>query len=341
MLGGTDDETIFRVSEADDPDTYLGTTGFVKPSQNDGERAICAREFRTQLYLFKEHAGFLVNDDAANPSDWTVDKRWDRVGPVGPWAVDVNESFMVFLDTSGLYYYDGSLPANISDEICTVNSQVWGRINWQVAEKFWVFIDTEQNEIQVGVAFDQSTVPNKILKMSFINGVKQGARKWSIDDIPANKALLAYRNLPSSPSSTTPTDNRIAIKQIIFLSSNPDGAINLADPMSFTDNGNSIDCRYQTGYYEEPGVMQIGAIGIVGMGSGGLIVKIRKDEKTAKTLDRKVKLITDSVEASIIKTTWSSPYFSIEFSNGNNPGDWFYLSEANLYTRTLFKTRRP
>lgn len=192
--GGVDDETIFRVSEPDDPETYLGTTGFIRPSQNDGERAVCAREFRAQLYLFKEHAGFLVYPDAAAPSSWTIEMKWNRVGPVGPWAVDVSELFMVFLDKSGVYLYDGTAPVDISDEISSLDSSWWKRVNWCVKHRFWVLIDTDLSEIHVGVALDQAETPSHVFKCSYVNGLKK--RKWSVDYIPASKAIKVERFLP-------------------------------------------------------------------------------------------------------------------------------------------------
>jgi hypothetical protein len=337
--GGEDDATIFRVSEADDPETYLGSTGFIKPSQNDGERAICAREFRSQLYLFKETAGFLTYNDAANPSDWTVEKRWDRVGPVGPWAVDTSESFMIFLDQSGVYKMDGSIPVCISDEVSSIDSRIWSRINFQVQRKFWVFIDTDLDEIHVGVALDGSTEVNRILKCNYLLGFTPNSRKWSMDTIPSTRMLKIQRNLPACPNPNQAIDPRIAVSQIIHLSANNDGSINLVDPASFVDNGLAIDSKYQTGYHEGEGVLQIGGIGLNARGNGNLQISVLKDQSHRKTITRQ--LPQDGVlMGEVIKTNGQSPWWALEFANNNVAGAWFEVTRCDLYVRTIYKTRR-
>lgn len=336
---GIDDATIFRLSEADDPGSYLGSTGFIKPAQNDGEVAVCAREFRSQLYLFKETAGFLTYNDAVNPSDWTVEKRWDRVGPVGPWAVDVNERFMIILDQSGVYLMDGSIPNCISDEISSVDSIIWQRINWQVKQKFWVFIDTDLDDIHVGVAVDGSTEVNMILRCNYVLGLSAGSRKWSYDDLPSSRMVQIQRTLPASPNPSTPVDSRIANSQILHLSNNYDGKINLVDPSSFMDNGNAVNSVYQTGYYEEPGVMQVGGIGLSMKGQGSCQVSILKQSNKRITLPRLLETGWVLVGA-VAKCTGQSPWFAVEFSNNNVAGNWFEVTGCDLYVRKMWKARR-
>jgi hypothetical protein len=331
--GGRGNRTIFFVSEQDDPETYLGSTGFIDPNQNNGEFAVCAREFKSQLYLFKETAGFLAYNDAANPSDWTVEKRWDRVGPVGPWAVDVNEEFMIILDHSGVYHVDSSIPNCISDEISSNDAETWARINFNVQQKFWVFIDNNLNEIHVGVAVDGATEVNAILKCNYLNGIGANQRKWSIDYLPTTRMIEVKRTIPAN------VDPRIKSSQILHLSSNFDSSINLVDPASYNDNGNGINSVYQTGYYEEEGEMQIGGVGINASGQGNVIVSIVKGKDDETLLPRQLNL-KDEQQGEVIKCRGTSPWFSLKFSNNNIAGNWFEITRCDLYVRTMFKTRR-
>lgn len=143
-----------------------------------------------------------------------------------------------------------------------------------------------------------------------------------------------------TPPPEVAEDERCPTSQILFLSGSHDGMINLQDLNSFTDNGGAIDSRYQTGYYEETGVMQLGGVTATARGQGKMRLAVRKDEETVIELQRPLSL-KSALKAKLIKLAKSSPFWSVEVSNGSNPGDWFEITELGLEVRKIFATRRP
>jgi hypothetical protein len=75
------------ISLAADSESYYGDTSPIQVANGNGQRCICAREFQGTLFSLKERSGFTISPTATDPSTWSVQQRWEGVGPCGPRAV--------------------------------------------------------------------------------------------------------------------------------------------------------------------------------------------------------------------------------------------------------------
>ncbi|MGH8358207.1 MAG: hypothetical protein ACRESF_11995, partial [Pseudomonas sp.] len=179
--------------------------------------------------------------------------------------VDVCTNFMLFVHRSGVWVFEGGQPYKISKEI----PQIWKRINWAAQQTIWVKIDDETREVRIGVPTNQSTVPDKIIKLNYEElpawvppsfappihfspyiGKEIAAGecyKWSVDDIAANVCIRCERTLPM-PANGWPLDFDLKTvpSQILLGSSNTDGAVAAIIPGTLDDNGGGIDSYYET-----------------------------------------------------------------------------------------------
>lgn len=246
----------WRVSLLDDPESVYGGSGIVQAAENDGSRRTAVREYDSIVYLMKERSGHVMSPSADDPNKWQVVQKWPGSGPCGPRAVDVCPRFMAYVHRSGLYIFQGTLPERISKEVPIT----WKRINWKYQQTIWVQIDEEVQEIRIGVPLDQSTVPSHVLKVNYEESptfsppihfspyigkeIAAGeCYKWSVDDIAANLAIRAERALVNPPAIIDPAT---AQSQILYASSNEDGAVSAITPFIFDDNGEGIDSVVET-----------------------------------------------------------------------------------------------
>jgi len=243
----------FYCSLLGDPESIYGNVNsIIQVAENDGTRAVTAREFQAIVYLLKEKSGHVLTASADNPGNWNVAKQWDGSGPCGPRAVDVGTSFMCYVHRSGVWIFMSGKPFRISKEIPIT----WSKINWAYQHTIWVMIDDETCEIRIGVPYGQSTVPNIQLRLNFEQSpdfappihyssfigktvALADAYKWSIDDIPANLCVRAERPLAAPLAQNL--DPATSQSQILHASSNADGAVSAVIPFQFDDNGVGID----------------------------------------------------------------------------------------------------
>lgn len=250
-------------SLAADPESYYGDTSVISVGNDDGERAWCVREYRSVLYSLRERSGFEITPSSGDPSTWSVNNRWQKVGPCGPRAVDVCGQFMIFVHSSGIYKFENDYPELVSKEI----PRFWNTINWQAAQTIWVAIDVEWHEIHIGLPVGGSTVPNVVLVLNYEEGWNnpllfsrysgkeqtiEQARKYSIwTNITAFLGARLYRSITGEPlpvEGPVQTEEEIGreyISQFLYASSAPDGTVQAITPGVYNDNGAGIDSRYE------------------------------------------------------------------------------------------------
>src|SRR5215469_12806758 len=102
------------VSLPADPESFYGDTSPVQPGQLDGQNTICWRDFRGTSYSLKERSGYIVEVSENDPSTWQTVKKWEGVGPCGPRAAAVCNTFMCFAHRSGFYVFFGDAPQRVS-----------------------------------------------------------------------------------------------------------------------------------------------------------------------------------------------------------------------------------
>jgi len=251
------------VSLAADPESYYGDTSVIEVGTDDGERAWCVREYQGVLYSLRERSGFELSPSTADPSTWSVTRRWVKVGPCGPRAVDVCGRFMIFVHSSGVWKYEQTAPELVSKEL----PRWWNTINWTAAQSIWVAIDEQEHEVRMGFPVGNSTIPNVILTLNYEEGWNnpllfsrysgkeitiEQCRKFSVDNIQGYLGQRVYRTITGEP---IPNEGPVSINeqtaqqyisQFLIASAGPDGTVQAVSPGIYNDNGAGIDCQYES-----------------------------------------------------------------------------------------------
>lgn len=228
------------ISLPGDPETVMGSTGTLEVAETDGQNLMGFVDWHGIQYALKEASGHEVNPSNDDPVNWTYTKRWDGVGPCGLRAFDSNMRFIVFVHRTGVWVFMGDTPERITKEIPIT----WARVNWAAAQTIWVKIDEDTKEILVGVPLDRATVPSHILSCNYEESVtlnpavhstiysrgkfisSAAARKWSLQDIPANSAIRTIRTVANPPAQFDPA----TIQSQLWFASSFDGAVRASTP---------------------------------------------------------------------------------------------------------------
>lgn len=361
----------WRVSLQGDPESVYDGTGIVQAAENDGTRRTAVREYQSIVYLMKERSGHVMTASTDDPNKWSVVKQWTGSGPCGPRAVDVCSSFMAYVHRSGLWIFTGTQPFRISKEVPIT----WGQINWTYAQTIWVMIDEESQEIRIGVPLGQSTVPNKVLRVNYEESpafappihfspyigkeIAAGeCYKWSVDDIAANLAIRAERTLLNPPKTM---DQATIQSQILYASSDADGAVSAVIPFMFDDNGVGIDWVVESvcpGDNPEGGNLlrpnQLGGVQANIDGNGQLGIEIlalrAKDQKEggpplvgqSQATVGSVLRLPKPCQAGIpysCAARMQNERFRLRITNDKKPGVWGDIKWACIYATPLSSAR--
>jgi hypothetical protein len=345
------------ISLAADSESYYGDTSPIQVANGNGQRCICAREFQGTLYSLKERSGFTISPTATDPSTWSVQQRWEGVGPCGPRAVCVTNDFLFFVHRSGAYAYAPGQPEPqlMTKEIPTL----WSLINWDYEHVIWCCVDDENKEIRIGVPLGDATVPNQTLTMNYMEGLAGpihfsqytdrevamgGTRKWSLDDVAGSVAVRCERGLPENASPF----GALRQSQILIGSSSPDGTVQMIATGVYNDNGSGIDCQYETTCTQDlMSVSMLGGVSINALGEGSMSVSVmvaRGYKDSPQPSGREILLPPFPLTPENWKgysggARGQNERFRLRFTNGTAPNAWFALKYCNLFTRPLFSGR--
>ncbi|MFZ3332390.1 MAG: hypothetical protein WA197_17270 [Candidatus Acidiferrales bacterium] len=152
--------SLVRASSTETPEGYDGVTGIQRIAENNGQGIRAVFTLRNNLYFVKERSLYVTATDGVNePALWQVEEVSNQVGTPSAHGVGAGEEWVVIAGRSGLYYFDGSEPVKLSQEI----QPTWGAINWQYGERLWVQVDTQHKRILVGVPMGSATQRIKCL----------------------------------------------------------------------------------------------------------------------------------------------------------------------------------
>jgi hypothetical protein len=345
------------ISLAADSDSYYGDTSPIQVANGNGQRCICAREFQGTLYSLKERSGFTISPTATDPSTWSVQQRWEGVGPCGPRAVCVTNDFLFFVHRSGAYAYAPGQPEPqlMTKEIPTL----WSLINWDYEHVIWCCVDDENKEIRIGVPLGDATVPNQTLTMNYMEGLNGpihfsqytdreiamgGTRKWSLDDVAGSVAVRCERGLPENASPFA----ALRQSQILIGSSSPDGTVQMVATGVYNDNGSGIDCQYETTCTQDlMAVSMLGGVSINALGEGSMSVSVmvaRGYKDSPQPSGREIMLPPFALTPENWKgysggARGQNERFRLRFTNGTAANAWFALKYCSLFTRPLFSGR--
>ncbi len=252
------------VSLAGDPESFYADASFIATNNSNGERAICVRDYRGSLYSFRERSAYVITPGSGEPNTWPIPvRRWSKVGPCGPRAVDVDDDFIIFAHRSGVYRYTETNPDLTTKEV----PKLWNKINWSVGHLICLKIDRETHTVRILVPTGNSTVPDQELVLNYLEGWQNpihfspyaqrevsmdAARRWSINDVAAYVCDRIERTIPDAPPFLDGIDGVDDLgsswyrTQFVYGSSAPDGSVHAITPGIFQDNGSGIRSDYET-----------------------------------------------------------------------------------------------
>jgi hypothetical protein len=345
------------ISLAADSESFYGDTSPIQVANGNGQRCICAREFQGTLFSLKERSGFTITPTATDPSTWSVQQRWEGVGPCGARAVCVTNEFLFFVHRSGAYAYTPSEPQPklMTKEI----PNLWQSINWDYEHLIWCCVDEENKEIRIGVPVGTATTPNQTLTMNYMEGLSGpvhfsqyagreiamgSARKWSLDDIAGFVAIRCERPLTTTASPF----GSLRQSQILIGSSSPDGTVQMIATGIYNDNGNGINCQYETTSTQDlMNISMLGGVSINALGEQAMLVSVMvargyTDSQGAgpgEILLPPFRLTPENWKGYDAGGRGQNERFRMRFTNGSVPNAWFALKYCSLFTRPLFTAR--
>ena len=239
--------SLIRASATEAPESYDGVSGIMSIAENNGQGMRAAFTLRNNLYFVKERSIYVTADDGVNePALWQVEEVSNQVGTPSAHGIGFGEEWVVIAGRSGLYYFDGSEPIKLSQEI----QPTWDAINWQYGHLIWVQVDVQHKRILVGVPTASATQPNQILMLDYTEGMQDPlvsmlypparSRKWALWNISANSCGLIERTGGTA--------------QIFFGSNNSSSKIYALTPGQFSDDGAAINSFYTTAYLAATGL---------------------------------------------------------------------------------------
>jgi hypothetical protein len=239
--------SLVRVSSTETPEGYDGVTGIQSIAENNGQGIRAAFTLRNNLYFVKERSLYVTATDGVNePALWQVEEVSNQVGTPSAHGVGVGEEWVVIAGRSGLYYFDGSEPVKLSQEI----QPTWDAINWEYGQRLWVQVDTQHKRILVGVPMGAATQPNQVLSLDYTEGLQdplvavlttpERGRKWTPWTMAANCCALVER--------------ASGVAQIFLGSNNSSGKIYSPVEGQLSDDGAPINSFYSTAFLAATGL---------------------------------------------------------------------------------------
>jgi|SRR5580700_1026110 hypothetical protein len=139
--------TSFTASYADNPEAFDLVTGHFGPSQNQQPIRGGMVLFDT-LYALKTKSWYSTSDTGnSEPAFWNWREVSNKIGTIGSHSYDYGEDWAFSACRAGVYFFSGSEPLKVSQEI----APVWDLINWPAAQSIWLRNDPEQRRLYVGV----------------------------------------------------------------------------------------------------------------------------------------------------------------------------------------------
>ena len=332
--------SLVRASNAEDPESYDGLTGFLNVNENDGFAVRSAFVIRENLYFVKEHSTYVTQDDGVTePSGWTITEVSRKVGTPSVNGVAVGQDWAVVAHRTGLYFTDGGQPKKISQEI----QPTWDRINWAAGQTLWTQIDLQNRRIYIGVPIDGATAPNKVLMLDYrgiddppndiatsapihtsYSGkllVLERSRKWSIWNIAANSGAIVERF--------------DGTQQMFLGNGTGTGKIYQLSDSQFTDDGATIAGYYNTYFHFSHDLEQAFQVGSHNKlynylsafveGSGSLVLSAIHPGNAPAEVIASIPLVNPALRDIEFPINVTAVRAAFKISTANN-GDWFRMA---------------
>lgn len=280
-------QSIARVSLVEDPESYLGTSGFLQPSLGSGQALNSAFVIRNYLYLVKDKSLYVTADDGQNePANWEIDEVSSQIGSPSPRGVGIGDEWAVIGSQSGLYLFQGgqiSESNNLSREI----RPTWDSIDWEHGYLLDIKVDTKRKRIYINAPLGLNS--RMFLTLDYTEGFGDATgnggvgRKWSIwfSGRNFNSQNLILRNDGStqfmlgdgSTGSGSQTSTIFGLNPATLQDYNP----------TATTNPFAINGYWQSGYFKGDGRVNFGYIDANVTGIGTCFIVVRRGDQSWKT----------------------------------------------------------
>jgi hypothetical protein len=238
--------SLVRASKTESPESYDGVSGFMLVAPNNGQAIRCAFKLRNLLYFVKERSLYVTSDDGVDePALWTLEEVSNKIGTPSVHGVGFGEEWVVIAGRAGLYYFDGSQPQKLSQEI----QPTWDSVNWQYGHRIWVQVDVEKQRIYIGVPIGSALEPNQVLVLDYTEGFSDPvwmmlyapgrSRKWAPWKISANSCGIIERST--------------GVAQIFFGNNAANGKVYALTKGQYSDDGAAIHGYYTTAFLSRSG----------------------------------------------------------------------------------------
>lgn len=168
---------LVRASDAADPETFKGTTGFLNIAANDDQRVSCLYPLRDTLRIAKEHGLFSTSaDPASEPDGWNVVLVSSVAGSVtlnsaGPKYGEMGKEWAALLCREGIFLdYGNTNPEKLNQEVQRsnkVSSFSFDGVNWAQAHTAWITVDLQRRRMLVGLPMGAAVAPSVVAAMDF------------------------------------------------------------------------------------------------------------------------------------------------------------------------------
>lgn len=272
--------TLVRASKVEDPESYDGLTGFLDVALSNGQAVRCGYVRRNNLYFVKERSLYVTQDDGVNePNQWTIQEVSQKVGTLSVRGVGFGDEWEIIAGIDGAYYFDGSEPQKISQEI----QPTWDSINWSLGHLVDVKVDTKRKRVYFAVPLGASaTANNRILTLDYTDGfgdpnptntvnIAGVGRKWAPWLIAANSMNFILRS-DGSQQLWFGNGTGLAAATGKIYQLDPTGTI-------FSDDGAAINSYWQSGYFQDAGRLMFGPLVANVIGVGALSLVLRKGDQ--------------------------------------------------------------
>ena len=259
--GNSSEPSLAYVSEIGFPQTFRADTGFRDINHEDGVALVLTFQIRDVLYFLKGLGLYATQDNGTQPNTWPLAIISSQVGTASLSGVSElsDEDFAVILDFRAGYFFNGSPPEDITEDIqrTTTLSSGWNAINIAAMTVAEVHIDSVEKRIFFLVATGSDTRPSKAFVLDYSDGWQR--KKWSI----------WYPQTRSWRSMMMDTGG---YRVLICLDSSN---VQKIDDTVVNDNGIAVDYQHRTGNIEpqKSGLALVGGTDVHVTGSGNLTMK--------------------------------------------------------------------
>lgn len=277
--------TIVRVSKASQPEVYDGVDGFLDIAPSNGQATRTGFVIRNNIYLVKERSLYVTQDDGENEAAlWSIQEVSAKVGTLSVRGVGLGDEWAIIAGQSGVYYFDGSEPQKLSQEI----QPTWDAINWAFGHLIDVKVDTKRKRVYIDVPFGASTVNNRKLTLDYTDGfgdpnptntvnIAGIGRKWvpwtgNIVGNSQNFILRADGTQPLFIGNSAGNGKIYGLDLGILING-------IIQNTVFTDDGVKINDYWQSGYAQDIGRLDFGYLTANVVGSGSLGIVLRKGDQ--------------------------------------------------------------